>query len=71
MPVLPSTAPVFQVPIDPKYDFRPPSYEEALRMDNNTDVARFSATLDVRNGRSHSPPPAFSDVGLERKMINF
>ncbi|CAD5219212.1 unnamed protein product [Bursaphelenchus okinawaensis] len=48
--------------INSKYDFRPPSYEEAVQSSSVTQAA--SATLDTRTaaGHSHSPPPAFSET---------
>ncbi|CAD5226562.1 unnamed protein product [Bursaphelenchus xylophilus] len=60
--------PPTSIPIDPnifiinsKYDFRPPSYEEAVQSTSMTIAV--NATLDVRSptGRAHSPPPAFSE----------
>ncbi|KAI6176098.1 hypothetical protein M3Y97_00761900 [Aphelenchoides bicaudatus] len=55
--------------IDPKFEFRPPSYDEAVRMSNTSSTVVYpgaSNTLDLPqvNGRSRSPPPAFSEVDI-------
>ncbi|KAI6217978.1 hypothetical protein M3Y99_01739300 [Aphelenchoides fujianensis] len=53
----------------PKFDFRPPTYEEAVRMGVGAGGVNPAASnvLDLPSGsamsrRSHSPPPAFSEI---------
>jgi hypothetical protein len=54
--------------MDPKFEFRPPSYDEAMRMATSNGRAQpvASNTLDLpqSNQRGRSPPPAFSEVSL-------
>jgi hypothetical protein len=59
--------------MDPKFEFRPPTYEEAMHMASSSGRIQpaTSNRLEIpqTNNRPRSPPPAFSEVDPSPQSI--